>query len=157
MIQVLYVEDNDDNIYMLSRRLKRKSFDVLIAKDGQEGIGGGIISTVVGGTSKPQMTLEEKKQVIEFVETLPDLEDVKDYIVENAKGGNIERGAAKRSYDTIKNYKEAPANTPLSDSISKNLKKRGFKFVGTTVVYAHMQTTGMVNDHEISCFRYDEV
>ncbi|WKB82387.1 DNA-3-methyladenine glycosylase I [Cellulophaga omnivescoria] len=55
------------------------------------------------------------------------------------------------------NYKEAPANTPLSDAISKDLKKRGFKFVGSTVVYAFMQATGMVNDHEISCFRYNEV
>ena len=55
------------------------------------------------------------------------------------------------------NYKEAPANTALSDQISKDLKKRGFKFVGSTVVYAHMQATGMVNDHEISCFRYNEV
>ncbi|WP_047549991.1 DNA-3-methyladenine glycosylase I [Psychroserpens sp. Hel_I_66] len=57
----------------------------------------------------------------------------------------------------VKNYKEAPANTPLSDAISKDLKKRGFKFVGSTVIYAQMQATGMVNDHEINCFRYDEV
>lgn len=59
--------------------------------------------------------------------------------------------------NNIKNYKEAPANTSLSDALSKDLKKRGFKFVGSTVVYAHMQATGMVNDHEITCFRYDEV
>ena len=59
--------------------------------------------------------------------------------------------------NSLTNYKEAPANTPLSDAISKDLKKRGFKFVGTTVVYAHMQATGMVNDHEVSCFRYNEV
>ncbi|GHC46204.1 DNA-3-methyladenine glycosylase I [Ulvibacter litoralis] len=51
----------------------------------------------------------------------------------------------------------APANTPLSDVISKDLKKRGFKFVGSTVVYAFMQATGMVNDHLITCFRYQEV
>ncbi len=57
----------------------------------------------------------------------------------------------------VANYKEAPANTPLSDTISKDLKKRGFKFVGSTVVYAFMQATGMVNDHEINCFRYNEV
>ena len=54
-------------------------------------------------------------------------------------------------------YKKAPANTPLSDRISKDLKSRGFKFVGSTVVYAHMQATGMVNDHEVDCFRYNEV
>jgi DNA-3-methyladenine glycosylase I len=53
--------------------------------------------------------------------------------------------------------KNVPANTPLSDAISKDLKKRGFKFVGSTVVYAHMQATGMVNDHLTSCFRHDEI
>src|SRR5690606_2887743 len=57
----------------------------------------------------------------------------------------------------IKNYREAPPTTPLSDTISKALKKRGFKFVGSTVIYAHMQATGMVNDHEINCFRYHEL
>ncbi len=55
------------------------------------------------------------------------------------------------------NYKDSPATTSLSDFISKDLKKRGFKFVGSTVIYAHMQATGMVNDHEVHCFRYNEV
>lgn len=57
----------------------------------------------------------------------------------------------------VKNYKEAPATTDISDQLSKDLKKRGFKFTGSTVIYAHMQATGMVNDHEIDCFRYDEI
>lgn len=57
----------------------------------------------------------------------------------------------------FKTLDECPANTPLSDTISKDLKKRGFKFVGSTVVYAHMQATGMVNDHLENCFRYNEV
>ena len=57
----------------------------------------------------------------------------------------------------LKHYKDAPPTTALSDSISVDLKKRGFKFVGSTVIYAHMQATGMVNDHEMVCFRYDEV
>lgn len=57
----------------------------------------------------------------------------------------------------LKNYKEAPAKTDLSIKISKDLKKKGFKFVGPTVVYAHMQATGMVNDHEVTCFRHSEV
>ncbi len=52
---------------------------------------------------------------------------------------------------------EIPAKTPLSDAISVDLKKRGFKFVGSTVIYAHMQATGMVNDHLTYCFRYDEI
>lgn len=55
------------------------------------------------------------------------------------------------------NLQDVPATTPLSDSISKDLKKRGFKFVGSTVVYAFMQATGIVNDHVTSCFRYKEV
>lgn len=57
----------------------------------------------------------------------------------------------------VSHYKDAPGTTPLSDTISKDLKKRGFKFVGSTVVYAMMQATGMVNDHETSCFRYEEI
>jgi DNA-3-methyladenine glycosylase I len=57
----------------------------------------------------------------------------------------------------LKHYKEAPATTAISDALSKDLKKRGFKFVGSTVMYAHMQATGMVNDHEVGCFRYHEV
>jgi DNA-3-methyladenine glycosylase I len=52
---------------------------------------------------------------------------------------------------------ELPAKTTVSDVISKDLKKRGFKFVGSTVIYAHMQATGMVNDHLTFCFRYDEI
>jgi DNA-3-methyladenine glycosylase I len=47
--------------------------------------------------------------------------------------------------------------TPLSDAISKDLKRRGFKFVGSTVIYAHLQAAGLVNDHLVSCFRHDEV
>ncbi len=54
-------------------------------------------------------------------------------------------------------YKDCPANTPLSDTISKDLKKRGFKFVGSTVIYAFMQAIGMVNDHEVNCFRHEQV
>ena len=51
-----------------------------------------------------------------------------------------------------KTLKDISSSTPLSDAISKDLKKRGFKFVGTTVVYAHMQATGMVNDHLENCW-----
>lgn len=52
--------------------------------------------------------------------------------------------------------RQVPASTPLSDRISKDLKTRGFKFVGTTIVYAHLQATGLVNDHLVSCFRHLE-
>ena len=56
-----------------------------------------------------------------------------------------------------KNLNEIPATTELSDKLSKDLKKRGFKFVGSTVIYAHMQATGMVNDHIVDCFRHQEI
>lgn len=56
-----------------------------------------------------------------------------------------------------KSYKDAPATTSASIALSKDLKKRGFKFMGPTTTYAFMQATGLVNDHEVNCFRYDKV
>jgi len=56
-----------------------------------------------------------------------------------------------------KTMADIPATTKISDKLSADLKKRGFKFVGSTVIYAHMQATGMVNDHLTSCFRHQEV
>jgi DNA-3-methyladenine glycosylase I len=56
-----------------------------------------------------------------------------------------------------KEIRQVPAKTEISDAISKDLKKRGFNFVGSTIIYAHMQATGMVNDHLVSCFRYKEI
>ena len=56
-----------------------------------------------------------------------------------------------------KDIKQVPATSPESDAFSKELKSRGFSFVGTTVIYAHMQAIGMVNDHLVDCFRYREV
>jgi len=57
----------------------------------------------------------------------------------------------------LKSLKNIPAKTKLSDELSKDLKMRGFKFVGSTIVYANMQAIGMVNDHTIDCFRYKEL
>jgi len=73
----------------------------------------------------------------------------KEYIWGFVNGKPIQNGFKKMT--------DIPAMTNLSDEISKDLKKRGFKFVGSTVVYAHMQATGMVNDHTTDCFRYREV
>jgi len=56
-----------------------------------------------------------------------------------------------------KNMSDIPASTKESDAMSKDLKKRGFKFVGTTICYAFMQAAGMVNDHVVDCFRYEEL
>ena len=56
-----------------------------------------------------------------------------------------------------KTLRELPASTPESDVLSADLKKRGFRFVGSTIIYAHMQATGMVNDHPVSCYRHREL
>jgi len=56
-----------------------------------------------------------------------------------------------------RSVKEIPPRTPLSDAISRDLKRRGFKFVGSTICYAYMQAMGMVNDHTVDCFRYAEL
>lgn len=57
----------------------------------------------------------------------------------------------------INSASEVPAKTELSDNIAKDLKKRGFKFVGSTTIYAFLQAVGIVNDHEVACFRYEEL
>ena len=64
-------------------------------------------------------------------------------------------GRPKRNSWT--SLKQIPAKTPLSDALSADLKKRGFSFVGSTICYAHMQATGMVNDHLVGCFRHKQV
>ena len=69
-----------------------------------------------------------------------------DYVWGFVDGSPIQNRARKDS--------DIPATSPESDALSKDLKKRGFKFVGSTIVYAHMQATGLVNDHVIRCFRH---
>ncbi|HLO25968.1 MAG TPA: DNA-3-methyladenine glycosylase I [Geobacteraceae bacterium] len=56
-----------------------------------------------------------------------------------------------------KSIREIPASTPVSDAMSRDLKRRGFRFVGSTICYAHMQAVGMVNDHTVDCFRWAEL
>ena len=60
-------------------------------------------------------------------------------------------------HNRFEKLKDIPAETEISRIISKDLKRRGFSFVGSTIIYAHMQATGMVNDHLISCYRYKEL
>jgi DNA-3-methyladenine glycosylase I len=64
-------------------------------------------------------------------------------------------GQPKRN--RFRSLEQVPASTPLSDTLSKDLKKRGFKFVGTTICYSYMQAVGLVNDHVTACFRHSEV
>ncbi|MDR3273611.1 MAG: DNA-3-methyladenine glycosylase I [Flavobacteriaceae bacterium] len=81
-----------------------------------------------------------------FMEVQKEFESFCNYIWEFTNGQPI--------VNQWKTIKEVPASTELSDRISKDLKKRGFKFVGTTIVYAHLQATGIVNDHLVDCFCY---
>ena len=62
----------------------------------------------------------------------------------------------KQVVNHFKSQSEIPANTPLSDAISKDLKQKGFRFLGSTIIYAHLQATGLINDHVLSCFRHSE-
>ena len=84
-----------------------------------------------------------------FMEVQKEFSSFSKYIWDFVNGDPIQ--------NEVEDYKNAPATTDISDKLSKDLKKKGFKFVGSTVLYAHMQATGMVNDHEISCFRHSEV
>ena len=90
-----------------------------------------------------------KTNAIAFIEVQKKFDTFSKYIWNFVDGNSIQ--------NNFKSMIEMPANTPLSDKISADLKSRGFKFVGSTIVYAHMQAMGMVNDHTIDCFRYQEV
>ena len=84
-----------------------------------------------------------------FLEVQEEFGSFDSYIWRFVKGKAI-----RNSWEALK---QIPARSRESDAMSKDLKRRGFRFVGTTICYAHMQATGMVNDHLTSCFRYAEV
>lgn len=81
-----------------------------------------------------------------FLKIQKEFSSFADYIWQFVKGKPINNQLLK--------HKEIPTRTVISDAMSKDLKKRGFKFVGSTICYAFMQAVGMVNDHAVSCFRY---
>jgi DNA-3-methyladenine glycosylase I len=90
-----------------------------------------------------------KTNAIAFMEVQKEFRTFSKYLWDFVGGKPVQNNFTSMS--------EMPANTPLSDTISKDLKSRGFKFVGSTIVYAHMQAMGMVNDHTTDCFRHKEV
>ena len=90
-----------------------------------------------------------KTNAISFIKVRKEFETFSKYIWDFVDGNPIK--------NTFKSMIEIPSNTPLSDKISADLKRRGFKFVGSRIVYAHMQAMGVVNDHTVDCFRYNEV
>ena len=90
-----------------------------------------------------------KTNAIAFIEVQKEFGTFSKYLWDFVDGKAVQ--------NNFTNMSEMPANTPLSDEISKDLKSKGFKFVGSTIVYAHMQAMGMVNDHTTGCFRHKEV
>ncbi|MHC4873640.1 MAG: DNA-3-methyladenine glycosylase I [Planctomycetota bacterium] len=90
-----------------------------------------------------------KQNAISFLEVAKEFGSFSKYIWSFVGGKPIT--------NRFKSISEIPAATDVSDKMSKDLKKRGFKFVGSTICYAFMQSVGMVNDHVTSCFRYEEI
>ncbi len=90
-----------------------------------------------------------RKNAIVFLDMQKEFGSFDRYIWQFAGGKPID---GKR-----RTIKDVPAKTAESDALSRDLKKRGMSFTGSTIMYAYMQATGMVNDHLVSCFRYSEV
>ncbi|MGI9543836.1 MAG: DNA-3-methyladenine glycosylase I [Cyclobacteriaceae bacterium] len=121
------------------------------------------VEKVARFTEKRQLKLRENPNIIrnklkiastvinaqKFIEVQNEFGSFSKYIWGFVDGKPINRKLKKMS--------EVPATTKESDVLSQDLKKRGFKFVGSTIIYAHMQATGLVNDHTTDCFRYREV
>ncbi|HEC42780.1 MAG TPA: DNA-3-methyladenine glycosylase I [Bacteroides sp.] len=84
-----------------------------------------------------------------FLEVIDEFGSFDNYIWQFTEGKTI--------HNSFSGQNQLPPSTGISDIVSKDLKKRGFKFVGTTIIYAYMQAAGMVNDHISSCFRYSEL
>lgn len=87
-----------------------------------------------------------RKNALAFLEVQAEKGSFANYIWDFVDGTPIQ--------NQWKSMKQVPATSPISDALSKDMKKRGFTFVGSTIMYAHMQATGMVNDHTTGCFRH---
>lgn len=101
---------------------------------------------IVRNRAKIRATIQNARK---FLDTQKEFGSFDAYIWSFTRGKTIAH--------TIKSIKDYPARTPESDAMSKDLKKRGFGFVGSTICYAFMQAAGMVNDHSVGCFRRKEV
>jgi DNA-3-methyladenine glycosylase I len=103
-------------------------------------------SGIIRNRMKIQATINNAKR---FLEVQKEFGSFDNYIWGFTKG--------KPKVNSWKTMSQIPATSKLSDEISKDLKDRGFKFVGSTIIYAHLQAIGIVNDHIVSCFRYKEL
>ncbi|HEV2196397.1 MAG TPA: DNA-3-methyladenine glycosylase I [Candidatus Acidoferrum sp.] len=158
---------------------EKRWFEFLILEGAQAGLSWDTIlrkrarySEVFDGFDPASVALYDKKKVREL---LKDEGIIRNKLKIDAAIGNAraflrvqEEFASFDSYvwkfvdgrpkqNAWKTHKRVPTKTPQSDALSKDLQKRGFRFVGSTICYALMQATGMVNDHLVSCFRYAEI
>lgn len=101
---------------------------------------------IIRNRLKIQAAITNARAYLNILETFPCFSD---YVWQFVEGVPIQ--------NDWKDHKQVPASTTISDKMSKDLKKRGFKFVGGTICYAFMQAVGMVNDHILECFRHQEV
>ena len=106
-------------------------------------------------TSNPDIIRNEQKiraavvNAQQFLEIQQNYGSFSNYIWDFVDGNPI--------HNQWKSMEEVPAKTEISEQLSKDLKDRGFKFIGPTIMYAHMQATGLVNDHLMDCFRYQQI
>lgn len=157
----------------------RVQFEFLILEGAQAGLSWSTILAKREGYRKnfadfdPEKVARFTKKRIEKILTDPGI--VRNRLKVNAAVTNAKAFlAVQEEFDGFCNYiwdfvggepiqnrfrkdSDVPATSPESDALSKDLKARGFKFVGSTIIYAHMQATGMVNDHVLGCFRYDAI
>ncbi len=111
---------------------------------------------------KMQLLLRNPGIVRNKLKVASAVENAKAFLAVQQEFGTFDRYiwqfvGGKPRVNAPKSLLQVPARTPESDAMSKDLKKRGFKFVGSTICYAFMQATGIVNDHVIACFRYKEL
>lgn len=102
-------------------------------------------TAIIRNRKKIESSINNAKR---FLEVLEDFGNFSDYIWGFTDG--------KQVVNQFKHLQEIPVTTPLSDRIAKDMKKRGFQFLGSTIIYAHLQATGLVNDHVVDCFRHRE-
>ena len=133
------------------RKNYRKAFNnfdpLIIAKYGEKDIARLLADAgIVRNRLKVASTIQNARTLLEVQREFSSFDA---YIWQFVSGRPIDK--------KIRTIKDIPATSKESDAMSKDLLKRGFKFVGSTICYAFMQATGMVNDHEVGCFRYTEV
>jgi DNA-3-methyladenine glycosylase I len=103
-------------------------------------------ASIIRNRAKIEATINNAKR---FIEVQKEFGSFDNYVWQFVNGKPIVNKSA--------NMKQVPVTTAESDALSKDLKKRGFKFLGSTTIYAHMQAIGLVNDHTADCFRYAEL